>query len=62
MDKNSEDYQQGLRDGRMTSLEAAVAELTIDMRRLKQLVFSLYGAIALVAFIPELLEILSAAR
>ena len=61
-DTNSEEYQQGVRDGRMISLEAAVTELSIDMKRMKQLVFSLYGAIALVAFIPELLELLNAGR
>lgn len=62
MDKNSDEYQQGLRDGRMASLEDAVRELAVDMKRMKQLVFSLYGAIALVAFIPELMELINVGR
>ena len=57
-DKNSHDYEMGLRDGRIQSLEIAVSELTIDMRKMKILMWMLYGAIGLVQFLPELREFL----
>ena len=55
-DHSSEEYQAGLRDGRLKSLELAVVELTGDMKRMKQLVFALYGAIGLLSFLPEAIE------
>ena len=55
-DHNSDEYQAGLRDGKLKSLETAVVELTNDMKRMKQLVFALYGAIGLLSFLPEAIE------
>ena len=55
-DHSSDEYQAGLRDGRLKSLETAVVELTNDMKRMKQLVFALYGAIGLLSFLPEAIE------
>ena len=64
----TQDYLQGLRDGRLTSLEHSVEELTEDLKRakasvygdlekMKMMMWFLYGAIAFGQFIlPELRE------
>jgi hypothetical protein len=58
-DQNEHDYHNGLRDGKITSLERAVDALTIDVGKLKVAIWMLYGAIALVQFLPELRGFLS---
>ena len=55
-DHNSEAYQEGLRDGRLLTLEKTVAELTVDMKAMKKLLAYLYGAIALGAFLPTVIQ------
>ena len=60
-DKNSHDYEMGLRDGRIKSLEIVVGELAIDVKKMKLMLWALYGAIGLVQFLPELKDFLSAA-
>jgi hypothetical protein len=47
-------YLAGLREGRLDALEDTVKELTNDVARLKTAHYMLYGAIALVQFLPEL--------
>jgi hypothetical protein len=47
-------YENGLRDGKIRSLEKAVEGLTVDMNKMKIALWMLYGAIALVQFLPEL--------
>jgi hypothetical protein len=51
-----EDYQDGLREGRLRSLEASVRELSQDVSKLKLAIWMLYGAIALINFMPALRE------
>ena len=53
---NNDDYSDGLREGRLISLESTVRELTADVSKLKVAIWMLYGAIALVQFLPELRE------
>lgn len=48
------EYEEGLREGRLASLESAVSNLTKDVNTLKAAIWMLYGAIALVQFLPEL--------
>jgi len=55
-DHNSEAYQEGLRDGRIVSVELAVKELRTDMAAMKKLLFALYGAIGLGAFLPTAIQ------
>lgn len=57
MDENH-GYEEGLRDGKIKSLEKAVVDLTVDVNRLKLAIYALYGAIALVQLLPELRGIL----
>ena len=56
MDDEAKSYEMGVRDGKITSLENAVSELTIDVRKMKVMMWMLYGAIGLVQFLPELRE------
>ena len=53
----TEDYRNGLRDGRLTSLEQSVHEISQDFKKLKVMIYMLYGAIALVQFLPDLKNI-----
>ena len=53
----SEDYQAGLRDGRLESLESTVRELTREMSIIKKSMWMLYGAIGLVGILPKIIEI-----
>lgn len=54
MNDHDRDYQDGVRDGKIRSLEAAVQGLTVDLNKMKVAIYMLYGAIALVQFLPEL--------
>ena len=59
-EQNHNTYEDGLREGRLKSLENAVKELTSDMKILKTAIYMLYGAIALVQFLPDLRRIFGA--
>jgi len=48
------DYEAGLREGRLASLEKSVAEIADDFKKIKVMIWMLYGAIALVQFLPDL--------
>jgi len=48
------EYEDGLREGRLKSLEKSVTELSTDVSKLKVAIWMLYGAIALVSFLPDL--------
>lgn len=52
------DYEDGIREGRLKSLEDSVSLLTKDVNTLKAAIWMLYGAIALVQFLPQLGEYL----
>ena len=54
---NNPDYEQGLRDGRLASLEEITKQHTAEIDTLKKAVWLLYGAIALVGVLPTLLEL-----
>jgi uncharacterized membrane protein len=58
-ENHSSDYEEGLRDGRILSLEKAVNELTVDAKKFKIALYMLYGAIALVQFLPLFKEFIS---
>ena len=53
MEHNGE-YENGLRDGRISSLEKTVREITDDFRKIRIMIWMLYGAIAMVQFLPDL--------
>ena len=59
MDTNH-DYENGVRDGRINSLEATARETTEDLKKIKIMIWMLYGAIALVQFLPDLRGFLDA--
>lgn len=50
----NDEYEAGLRDGKIKSLESIVASLTLDVKRLSMATYALYGAIALVQILPEI--------
>lgn len=50
-------YRDGKRDAQVEALMKAVAELTMDVGKLKMAVYMLYGAIALVQFLPEVAQL-----
>jgi len=54
MDDKGHEYENGLRDGRLASLEHTVSEIADDFKKIKVMIYMLYGAIALVQFLPEL--------
>ena len=54
MSETSEDYQAGLRDGKLQSLEVAVTILTTDVAKLKLYTYTLYGAIGLIQLLPAI--------
>ena len=54
MEKNTLDYEAGLRDGKLVSLERAVNTLTADVSKIKMATYSLYGPIALLQILPAL--------
>lgn len=47
------DYEAGVRDGKIASLESTVKVLAIDLNKIKVAIYMLYGAIALVQFLPH---------
>ena len=48
------EYEDGLREGRLKSLEQTVAGHDVDISKLKVAMWMLYGAIFLVSFLPDL--------
>ena len=61
--ESSEDsYSAGLRDGKLSSLESSVHELTQDVKSLKAAMWMLYGAIGLLGLIPRLWELVERAN
>ena len=54
MDQKDRDYEMGLRDGKIASLEAAVTKIAEDMAKFRVAVYMLYGAIAMVQFLPTI--------
>lgn len=54
MTDHNNEYDAGVRDGKIASLEAMVLALTRDVSELKRLVYLLYGAIAVVQFLIPL--------
>ena len=52
------DYENGVRDGRLSSLEKSVSEIADDFKKIKVMIYMLYGAIALVQLLPELRTLL----
>ena len=51
---NNHDYEMGLRDGKIKSLEKAVEQIATDLAKFKIAIYMLYGAIALMQFMPTL--------
>ena len=51
---DNHDYEMGVRDGKIKSLEESVGNLTTDLNKIKVAIWMLYGAIGLVQFLPEL--------
>lgn len=51
---NNHDYEMGLRDGKIASLEASVSKIAEDLGKFKISIYMLYGAIALTTFLPAL--------
>lgn len=52
------DFEAGVREGRIKSLEFSVQALTDDVNVLKKSVWLLYGAIGLVTFLPAIREMI----
>lgn len=48
------DYEMGLRDGKIASLESSVNKIAEDLGKFKIAIYMLYGAIALTQFLPAL--------
>jgi len=59
-DETDTAYQQGLRDGKINSLEKAVTELTSDVRQLKVFMYTILGALTIVEFMPDFLRLINA--
>jgi hypothetical protein len=57
----SHDYEMGLRDGKIASLESSVAKIAEDLAKFKVAIYMLYGAIALMQFLPTLERVLNRA-
>jgi hypothetical protein len=51
---NNHDYEMGLRDGKIASLEASVTKIAEDMSKFRIALYMLYGAIAMVQFLPTI--------
>lgn len=51
MNEEDKSYENGLRDGRILSLEHTVRELTHDVKLQGRALFVLYGGIALIQFV-----------
>ena len=56
------DYEDGLRDGKIISLEKGLKQVQTDLAKFKIAIYMLYGAIALVQFLPELRTFLNGAN
>lgn len=52
MTDNNHDFEAGLREGRLASLEAIVRELTQDVKELKRAQWILIGALAALQAFP----------
>jgi hypothetical protein len=50
-------YNDGVRDAQIKTLVQTVHELTADVNKLKMAVYMLYGAIALIQFLPEVADV-----
>ena len=59
-EKQLHGYEEGLRDGRIQSLEKTVETLSTDLGKIKTALWMLYGAIALVQFLPTIENFISA--
>lgn len=55
---SEDDYKDGVRDGKIEALIEDVAALSKDMSYMKNAIYMLYGAIALVNFLPKLSGVL----
>lgn len=53
---DNHDYEDGLREGRLQSLEAITKLHTNELNKIKIAMWMLYGAIALVSFMPAIRE------
>lgn len=49
-------FEDGLREGRLNSLEKVVKDHTTDIKLLNKAVYLLYGAIALIQFVFPFIE------
>ncbi len=58
----SSDYEMGLRDGKIASLEATVSKISEDLAKFKVAIYMLYGAIALMQFLPTIERVFFHAR
>ena len=58
----SHDYEMGLRDGKIASLESAVTKISEDLGKFKLSLYMLYGAIAMVQFLPVIEGMIRNAR
>ena len=58
MDDEAKSYEMGVRDGKIASLEKIVAELTVDVKKLKVMMWMFYGALVLVTTLPSIQEFL----
>ncbi len=61
-ENDSYSYKMGLRDGKIASLESAVTKITEDLSKFKISIYMLYGAIAMVQFLPLIEGIFRNAR
>ena len=48
------EYEDGLREGRLASLEKVTKELTTDLKQIKAAIWMLYGALAFIGIFPEI--------
>ena len=53
-EKGNHDYEMGLRDGKIASLESSVSKIADDLAKFKVAIYMLYGAIALMQFLPSI--------
>ena len=56
------DYQMGVRDGKIASLEKTVEQIAADLNKFRIAMYMLYGAIAMVQFMPFIERLLTNAR
>lgn len=58
MTEEHSDHNDELFDWRVRTLESTVKELTKDIKKLQYAIMMLYGAIALITFLPDLRKFL----